>query len=193
MITLLREISQCRICAGVLSHVPRPVVLADPRARILVIGQAPGRRVHACGVPWWDPSGNTLREWLGVDAAAFYDPTQFALMPMGFCYPGKGRSGDLPPRPECAPQWHATLRREMPAIQLTLLIGQYSQKYYLGDRRGNTLGETVRNFRAFLPEYLPMPHPSPRNRLWLRRNPWFAEELLPELKAQVGRILGTTM
>lgn len=190
MIALLREISRCRTCAGVLPHQPRPVVLADPRARILVIGQAPGRRVHACGVPWWDPSGNTLREWLGVDAAAFYDPTQFALMPMGLCYPGKGRSGDLPPRPECAPQWHATLRREMPAIQLTLLIGQYSQQYYLGDRRGDTLRETVRNFRAFLPEYLPMPHPSPRNRLWLRRNPWFAEELLPDLKSQVARILG---
>ena len=192
MLPLLREISRCTLCATKLPHPPRPVVLADPRAQIVVIGQAPGRRVHTCGVPWWDPSGQLLREWLGVTTEVFYNPTRFALMPMGFCYPGKGDSGDLPPRPECAPQWHPQLLRAIPSVRLTLLIGQYSQRHYLGARLGRTLAETVRNFRAFLPGYLPLPHPSPRNRLWLRRNSWFGEDLLPVLRSTVTQILAGT-
>lgn len=189
---LLQSIARCRSCAPHLAHEPRPVVVADPRARILVVGQAPGRRVHACGRPWWDPSGNTLRQWLGVGESDFYDPALFALMPMGFCYPGKGRSGDLPPRPECAPLWHGVLRARMPGIRLTLLVGRYAHEHYLGADAGETLSDTVRGFRAHLPGRFPLPHPSPRNRLWLRRRPWFEEEVLPELRAAVARALERT-
>lgn len=189
MNALLREVSRCVACAKWLPHEPRPVLSVGPEARILVIGQAPGRKVHATGIPWNDPSGDTLRVWLGVDREAFYDTRNFALMPMGFCYPGKGRSGDLPPRPECAPLWHARLRRAMPRIQLTLLIGQYSQAHYLGDARGATLAETVRRAKEFLPAFLPLPHPSPRNRLWLRKNAWFEAEVVPLLRERAKSIL----
>lgn len=189
MKALLREISRCVVCASSLSHEPRPVLSVGPDARILVIGQAPGRKVHATGIPWNDPSGDTLRTWLGVDREAFYDTRNFALMPMGFCYPGKDRSGDLPPRPECAPLWHARLRRVMPHVQLTLLIGQYSQAHYLGDARGATLAETVSRAKEFLPAFLPLPHPSPRNRLWLRKNGWFEAEVVPLLRERVRAIL----
>ncbi len=190
MKALLHEVSQCVACATVLPHAPRPVLLAGPEARILVIGQAPGRKVHATGIPWNDPSGDTLRAWLNVDKATFYDTQKFALMPMGFCYPGKGRSGDLPPRPECAPLWHDRLRRAMPKVHLTLLIGQYSQAHYLGDAAGATLTDTVRRAAEFLPEFLPLPHPSPRNRLWLRKNSWFGAEVVPLLRERVADILG---
>ncbi len=189
METLLREISACTACAVHLPHGPRPVVVADRVSRIVIIGQAPGRKVHATGIPWNDPSGDNLRGWLGVDRAAFYDPTRFALVPMGFCFPGTGRSGDLPPRPECAPLWHPRVFAAMGPVQLTLLVGRYAQQRYLGDRAGKDLTTTVRGFRDHLPRYLPMPHPSPRNRLWLRRNPWFETELLPVLKEHVARIL----
>lgn len=158
---------------------------ASPRAKIVIIGQAPGRKVHESGVPWQDQSGDNLRAWLGVDAAAFYDPEKFALMPMGFCFPGTGKTGDLPPRPECAPLWHPRLLEKMPAVTLTLLIGQYSQAHYLGDRMGENLTETVRAFRDYLPRFLPLPHPSPRNRIWQRRNAWFEDELLPVLRLQI--------
>jgi len=187
---LLSEIRACQACAGLLPFAPRPVVQADPRSRILLIGQAPGTKVQKSGVPFDDQSGDELRRWLGVTKAQFYDPTLFAIVPMGFCYPGKGKSGDLPPRPECAPLWHRKLFEYLPDIQLTLLIGQYSQKYYLGQHFGPTLTETVRRFREFLPEYLPLVHPSPRNRIWQKRNPWFEAEIVPELQGLVKAILG---
>lgn len=190
MKALLREISRCTVCAGSLPHAPRPVVAASIDSCIIIIGQAPGTKVHATGIPWNDPSGDTLRAWLNVDKSTFYDTRYFALMPMGFCYPGKGRSGDLPPRPECAPLWHERLRRHMRKAQLTLLVGQYSQAHYLGDARGATLAETVRRAAEFLPGFLPLPHPSPRNRLWLRKNEWFEAEVVPLLRERVAKILG---
>ncbi len=189
MKALLREISRCVACAAALPHTPRPVVAASASSRIIIIGQAPGRKVHATGIPWNDPSGDTLRAWLNVDKATFYDTRNFALMPMGFCYPGKGRSGDLPPRQECAPLWHDRLRREMRKVQLTLLVGQYSHAHYLGKAAGKTLAETVRRAGDFLPEFLPLPHPSPRNRLWLRKNAWFEAEVVPLLRERVKAIL----
>lgn len=190
MESLLHEISQCSACAVHLPHGPRPVVAGGMGSKILIIGQAPGRRVHESGVPWQDQSGKTLRSWLGVEAEAFYNPARFALVPMGFCYPGVGKSGDLPPRPECAPLWHPRLLGQLKSVQLTLLIGQYSQAYYLGGRARENLTETVRHGRDYLPQYLPLPHPSPRNGLWLRRNPWFTAEILPTLRQTVARILG---
>lgn len=155
---------------------------AHPESKIVIIGQAPGRKVHNSGIPWDDASGDNLRRWLGVDKATFYDPKVFAILPMGFCFPGTGKSGDLPPRPECAPLWHERVLAEMHSVRKTLLIGQYAQAQYLGDRRGKTLTETVRNWRDYLPEFLPLPHPSPRNNIWMKKNPWFAEEVLPELR-----------
>lgn len=186
---LLNEIRACTVCAAHLPHGVRPVVAADPAARVLIIGQAPGRRVHESGVPWRDPSGNRLREWLQVDDATFYDPTKIALMPMGFCYPGTGKSGDLPPRLECAPLWHARLLEKMPQVQLTLLIGQYAQAKYLRGRAEKNLTETVRNFANYGGDTLPLPHPSPRNQIWLKRNPWFATELLPKLRDRMAAAL----
>jgi len=182
MKSLFREISKCAVCAEHLPHGPHPVVQLSAHAGILIIGQAPGRRVHESGIPWQDQSGDNLRSWLGVDEKSFYDPEIFALMPMGFCFPGTGKSGDLPPRPECAPLWHPRLLAAMKSVRLTLLIGQYAQAHYLGGRAGDNLTATVRRFRDFLPQYLPLPHPSPRNRIWLKKNPWFEKELLPALQ-----------
>jgi len=189
MKTLLRQIANCTLCAAHLPHAPRPVLTAGKHSRIVIIGQAPGRRVHESGVPWQDQSGNNLRAWLGVDEKAFYNPRLFALIPMGFCYPGKGKSGDLPPRPECAPRWHPALLAGMDSVGLTLLVGQYSQAHYLGDCAGENLTETVRHFRNYLPKCLPLPHPSPRNGIWQRRNPWFERDLLPVLKEIIAREL----
>lgn len=186
---LLKEITNCTVCAEYLSHGVRPVVAAHPGARVLIIGQAPGRRVHESGVPWRDPSGDRLRDWLEVDDATFYDPSKIALMPMGFCYPGTGKSGDLPPRPECAPLWHGRLLAAMPEVQLTLLIGQYAQARYLEGRKGKTLTETVRQFAKYGAATLPLPHPSPRNQIWLKRNAWFDTELLPELRRRMAAAL----
>jgi uracil-DNA glycosylase len=186
---LLANISSCTICQAHLSHPPRPVLAASPQAKILLIGQAPGLKVHQSGTPWDDASGRELRRWLGVNTEQFYDTRLFALMPMGFCYPGKGPSGDLPPRPECAPAWHHLLLSEMKKVQLTLLIGQYSQQYYLGAMAKPTLTETVRCFQEYLPRYLPLVHPSPRNRIWQKKNPWFEEELVPLLQQKVGDVL----
>ena len=165
------------------------MIRAHSAARVLIIGQAPGAKVHESGVPWQDASGRQLRGWLRMDETTFYDEKRVALMPMGFCYPGKGKSGDLPPRPECAPLWHERLRKRLKQVRLTLLIGQYSQAYYLGKNAGENLTETVRTFRQYLPEFLPMPHPSPRNRFWLTKNPWFASELLPVLQSAVTAAL----
>jgi uracil-DNA glycosylase family 4 len=185
---LLLEVRNCRACARHLPLEPRPVLRASTTARLLIIGQAPGTKVHATGIPWNDPSGDRLREWMGVGREIFYDESRIAITPMGFCYPGKGRSGDLPPRPECAPLWHAPLQSLMPRLELVLLVGQYAQRYYLHTER-QTLGETVRAFRRFGPQYLPLPHPSPRNQLWLKRNPWFAREVLPALRRRIGQVL----
>ena len=183
------EVANCTICADQLPLGPRPVVSIHSQSKILIIGQAPGRKVHESGIPWDDASGKRLRQWLGVDEKTFYDPRNFGILPMGFCFPGTGKSGDLPPRPECAPQWHHTLLKMMPQVRLTLLFGQYAQKYYLGDRRAKNLTETVRQWKQYLPEYLPMPHPSPRNQIWLRKHPWFQEEVLPHLSSTVRQLI----
>ncbi len=182
---LLQQIRNCTLCQEHLPLGPRPIVAANPKARILIIGHAPGTKVHETGVPWDDPSGKQLRKWMGVTDAEFYDETKIAQMPMGFCYPGKGKSGDLPPRPECAPQWHQKVLEGMPHLKLTLLIGQYAQKHYLGDQMEKNLTETVRNYKAYLPQYFVLPHPSPRNRFWLSKNPWFEDEVLPVLRQKV--------
>lgn len=184
---LLAEARACIHCAQHLPLGPRPVLRAHPDARVLIIGQAPGTRVHATGIPWNDPSGERLRDWLQVDRDAFYDERKFAIIPMGFCYPGKGKSGDLPPRSECAPLWHERLLAALPHLELTLLIGQYAQRYYLGSDAGKTLTETVRQWRDYGPHYLPLPHPSPRNQLWLKSNPWFTKEVVPALRARIAQ------
>lgn len=189
MEALLKKIRQCEICAEHLPLGPRPVVKAHPKSRIAIIGQAPGTKVHASGIPWDDPSGKQLRKWMNVSDEQFYDTQKIAIVPMGFCYPGKGKSGDLPPRPECAATWHQPLMELLPKLELILLIGTYAQSYYLGDQAEKNLTETVRNFKAYLPRYFVLPHPSPRNRFWLSKNPWFLESVIPQLQKQVGRIL----
>lgn len=185
---LRSEIRACTLCQEHLPLGPHPVVQLATAARILIIGQAPGTKVHASGVPFQDASGRRLREWLGVSEATFYDPDCFAIMPMGFCYPGKGKSGDLPPRKECAPHWHPRILEALPNIRLTLLIGLYAQQHYL-PTAGDTLTETVRRFEQFAPERLPLPHPSPRNIRWFRQNPWFEADVLPMLRRRVQRVL----
>ena len=185
---LLTDVRACRLCETELPLGPNPVLRASSTARILIIGQAPGTRVHETGIPWNDPSGERLREWMQIDRKKFYDESQIAIMPMGFCYPGKGKSGDLPPRPECAAQWHDKLLAEMPAIELTLLIGKYAQNHYLGSHR-QTLAETVSHWQDHLPGLFPLPHPSPRNLRWFRNHPWFEEEVLPAFRSRLGAIL----
>lgn len=185
---ILTDARACQVCAEFLPHGTRPVIRAHEDARLLIIGQAPGKRVHESGVPWDDPSGQRLRAWLGLDADAFYGP-KVALVPMGFCYPGTGPSGDLPPRPECAPLWHGPLLAAMPRIELTLLLSRYAQDAYLGAGRGRNLTETVAAWEEYLPEYLPLPHPSPRNNRWLKRNPWFERDVIPALQARVAKSL----
>ena len=184
---LLGRIAACRICEGQIPE-PRPVLRAEPSARILVIGQAPGTRVHASGIPWDDASGKRLREWMGMTDEEFYDKKHVAIMPMGFCYPGKGKSGDLPPPAICAPTWHAQVTQQLPRIECTLLIGMYSQQYYLPDA-ASRLTDTVKNWRHYAPERFVTPHPSPRNQLWLRRNPWFEEEVVASLRQRVQEIM----
>ena len=188
---LLTEVRACRICADHLPLGPRPVVRMAKSARILVIGQAPGTRVHETGLPWNDASGDRLHDWLGLSVDDFYDPAKLAIMPMGFCYPGRfDRGGDLPPRPECAPTWHDALMHHLPDIGLTLLIGQYAQQRYLRAQRAKTMTETVHRFADFLPDgILPMPHPSWRNTAWMKKNPWFEADLLPVLRSRVQGLL----
>ena len=186
---LLQEVRACRICSEQLPYPPRPVLRAGTTARVLIIGQAPGTKVHATGIPWNDPSGDRLRDWLQIGRDLFYDENRIAIIPMGFCYPGKGKSGDLPPRPECAPQWHEKLFGELPDLQLRLLVGKYAQDYYLGTKR-QSLAETVRNYEQYLPDYFPLPHPSPRNIGWLKTNAWYEAEVLPALRRRVTGLLG---
>jgi len=188
---LLTEIRGCRACATQLPNPPRPIVQASRGARLLIVGQAPGRRVQDSGIPWNDPSGNRLRDWLQITPEAFYDAQRVALVPMGFCYPGKGASGDLPPRPECAPLWHPRLLAAMPSVTLTLLIGAYAQGRYLGDAAAKAgLTATVADWRAHLARgRFVLPHPSPRNQGWLKQNPWFETDALPALQVCVAAAL----
>ncbi len=189
---LLAAVRACRLCSEHLPLGPRPILQASPEARLLIVGQAPGRKVHATGIPWNDPSGDRLRGWLELTRDQFYDETRLAIIPTGLCYPGKlpGRGGDRPPRPECAPKWHPPLRARLPNIRLTLLIGHYSQAYYLGERRRAALATTVAAWRELGQEFLPLPHPSPRNLNWFRRHPWFEAEVVPELRRRVREVLG---
>jgi uracil-DNA glycosylase len=186
--TLLKEIRTCQMCEA-LPLGPKPVLRASSTAKLLIVGQAPGRRVHETGIPWNDPSGDRLRTWLGLTHEEFYDERRIAIVPTGLCYPGSGPRGDSPPRPECAPLWHPRVRALMPRIELTLLIGRYAQAYYLAGRRKKTLRETVQAHGEYLPEFLPLPHPSPRNRMWLKKNPWFEENVVPLLQARVAKVL----
>lgn len=185
---LLLRVRACTLCTPHLPHGPRPVVQLHPEARILIAGQAPGRRVHESGVPFADPSGDRLRDWLGLGREQFYDPTVLAILPMGFCYPGTGTSGDLPPRPECAPAWREELLEHLSAVQLTLVIGRYALDWHLG-AGSRTVTDVVRNWRDRWPDLLPLPHPSPRNQRWMKKNPWFEEEVLPALRERVAELL----
>ncbi|KXF80383.1 uracil-DNA glycosylase family protein [Enterovibrio coralii] len=187
LLTLLDEVRRCNHCEAHLPLGPRPVVQASSTAKLLIIGQAPGTRVHETGIPWNDPSGDRLREWLQMGKDRFYDPTQVAIMPMGFCYPGRGKSGDLPPRPECAPKWHTSISSHLHNVQLTLLIGDYAQRYYLNGKP-KTLTDTVKANTQWAPDSIALPHPSPRNNLWLRKNPWFEEKTLPLLRNRIDQL-----
>jgi uracil-DNA glycosylase len=187
---LLKQVRACRLCEEHLRDGVRPVLQASPMSRILIAGQAPGRRVHESGVPFDDPSGDRLREWMGIDKQIFYNPDKIAILPMGFCFPGTGTSGDLPPRPECAPAWRKVLLGNLQQLRLTLVIGQYAQAWHLADAKKN-LTETVRSWRDYAPQRIPLPHPSPRNNIWLKKNPWFLKELQPELARLVDSALQT--
>lgn len=179
---LLNEIRSCTICKDLLPHSPNPIINASVDSKILIIGQAPGRRVHESGIPWDDPSGDLLRKWLGISDEDFYNEKLIALVPMGFCYPGKGKTGDLPPRPECAEAWHSKLMASLTSVKLTLLVGQYAQKKYLKEKAKSNLTETVRAYKEYLPELIPLPHPSPLNRRWLKKNEWFQHDLVPHME-----------
>jgi len=187
---LLREIRSCTVCEAELPFAPRPVLVADARACILVAGQAPGRRVHETGIPWNDASGDRLRAWLGLAREEFYDRSKIAIVPMGFCFPGTGPSGDRPPRPECRRTWHERVLPMLPNIRLRIIVGSYAQNYHLPQAGKRTLTEVVAQWREFAPEYFPLPHPSPRNQLWLRRNPWFERDVLPQLRTAVRDLIG---
>lgn len=186
---LLKDIRSCVVCKSQLPDFPRPIVQASAESKIVIIGQAPGRKVQNSGIPWDDQSGNELRRWLGVTKDQFYNDKLFALVPMGFCYPGKGSSGDLPPRPECAPRWHQPLLTVMKDIKLIILIGQYAQNYYLKDIKNTILTERVRNFNSYLPSFLPIVHPSPRNKIWQKKNPWFESEVVPFLREITAEVI----
>lgn len=183
---LRRRIAACTLCEDHLPHGVRPVVRFSSTASLVIIGQAPGAKVHASGVPWNDASGTRLREWLGLPETVFYDETKVALVPMGFCYPGKGKSGDLPPRKECAPQWHETIMQRLPTQRLTLLVGSHAQAHYL-PQDGRNMTEKIGAFREALPQFFPLPHPSWRSTKWMQDNPWFETEVLPALRVEVAR------
>jgi uracil-DNA glycosylase len=186
--SLLSEVRACTLCAAHLPFGPRPILQWDPRATILIAGQAPGSKVHVSGVPFQDASGDRLRDWMGIDEAVFYDATQIAILPMGFCYPGTGSSGDMPPRPECADAWRRKLLTRLVDVKLTLVVGQYAQAWHLAGQCKRTLTETVHAWRDYWPASLPLPHPSPRNNIWLKANPWFQTTVLPRLRHRVSEL-----
>ena len=186
---LLKEIRACDVCREHLPLGPRPIIEAVKNSKIILISQAPGRVVHQSGVAWKDQSGKKLREWLDVGEETFYNPANFAILPMGFCYPGKGKTGDLPPRKECAPLWHHQVFEHLESVQLKILIGSYASNYYLPKSRYKNLTEKVSNFDEFLPEFLPLPHPSPVNRFWQIKNPWFEKEMIPKIQHLIAGIL----
>lgn len=186
---LIEQVSKCVICEPHLPLGARPVIQFNPNARILITGQAPGIKVHETGVPFNDASGNRLREWLGLTRDEFYDANNIAILPMGFCYPGKGKTGDLPPRKECAPAWREQLLAALPNIELTIVLGKYAQAYHLPDTKKMPLTELVKSWREYWPNYLVLPHPSPRNNIWLKKNPWFEQDVLPELDKRIATIL----
>lgn len=186
---LLAEIRSCVVCKAFLK--PNPILAFSKESRILVIGQAPGFAAHQSSVPWNDKSGDNLRNWMGIDRNLFYNPQLIAIMPMGLCYPGTGKSGDLPPRPECAPLWHQRILHYLQHIELILLVGQYAQAYYINDRNKSNLTKTVQRYKDYLPRYFVLPHPSPRNNIWMAKNPWFAANVLPDLKTRVQQVLNS--
>ena len=186
---LKNEIKSCTICEAYLPHGVNPVLQINPKAKILIAGQAPGRKVHESNIPFNDASGSRLRDWMGVDKEVFYDPEMIAIVPMGFCFPGTGKSGDLPPRVECAKKWRARLLEQLPNIELTILIGMYAMKWHLKKEMAATLTETVRNWKQYTNDIFPLPHPSPRNFGWFKKNPWFEEEILPNFRDKISDIL----
>ena len=187
---LLDEISACRICEANLPHGPRPIFRVSRDARLLIISQAPGSKVHQTGIPWNDASGDRLRDWMNLDRTTFYDEARIAVLPIGFCYPGAAANGgDKPPRPECAPLWHERVLDHLPNLQLTLLVGQYSQTRYLGASRKNSMTETVKAFPEYGPKFFPLPHPSWRSGIWMRRQPWFEQAVIPQLRRAVQRVI----
>jgi len=191
--SLLRDVRACAACEGALPLGARPALQLARSARLLIISQAPGRKVHETGIPWNDASGDRLRDWIGLDRATFYDPARVAILPMGFCYPGSEKTGgDKPPRPECPPLWHARLLGHLPDVRLTLLVGQYAQRHYLGARWNGSMTETVRAFPAYGPRFLPLPHPSWRSVVWMRRHRWFEETVIPHLRRVVRPVLASS-
>jgi len=186
---LLSEVSKCELCVPTLPLGPRPLLKISRRVRLLIIGQAPGRVAHTTGVPWDDKSGERLRTWLDVSPERFYAAPELGLMPMGFCYPGTGSGGDLAPRSECAPAWHERLLAQMPALELTLVIGRYAQVAYLPGGGGASVTESVKAWRTLFPRWLALPHPSPRNNRWLKSNPWFEEDVVPALRRETERLV----
>jgi uracil-DNA glycosylase len=184
-----KQILSCTICESHLPHGVNPVVQINPKAKILIAGQAPGRKVHESNIPFNDASGKRLRDWMGVSDELFYDPEVVAIVPMGFCFPGTGKSGDLPPRPECAKKWRSPLLEQLPNIELTILIGLYAMKWHLKKEMASTLTETVKNWKNYPDNIFPIPHPSPRNFGWLRKNPWFEDDVLPHLKQRISKLL----
>ena len=186
---LKKNIKACTLCVDYLPYAPKPIFSFSKKSKILVVGQAPGIKVHESGIPWNDASGDRLREWMQVSKEQFYDTNYFSIVPMGLCYPGKGKSGDLPPRMECAEKWMQPILGKIPQIKLTLLIGQYSQQWFLNGTKKNTLTKTVKSWKEYQPKYFVLPHPSPRNNIWLKKNPWFEKQLVPRLKKKVEELI----
>lgn len=187
--SLLNDVRECTICEKDLPFGAHPILQMHPKARILIAGQAPGRKVHESGIPFDDASGDRLREWLGVSREEFYDPKKIALLPMGFCYPGSGKSGDLPPRAECEATWRKKLMGQLRHLEITLVLGKYAQAYHFATAN-TTLTALVKSWRTYWPRMVPLPHPSPRNNIWLRKNPWFERDVLPPLKQRISELLG---
>lgn len=185
---LIKEVHDCTICQSSLPHGARPVLQIHPEAKILIAGQAPGRKVHESGIPFNDASGDRLRDWMGVSADTFYNDKKIAILPMGFCFPGTSKSGDLPPRPECLTAWRQKLLNQLNQIELTIVLGKYAQDYHFPDHKAS-LTELVKSWKNYWPEKLPLPHPSPRNNIWLKRNPWFETEILPSLKQRIDQLI----